>query len=314
LSEKGMVYVEENLGIKWKKDLICPTCEGKKIPLTEEFGHMFDKLEETSKLRPKPLSRLDQAFALPETSMRRALLMLSEGDLEGRNILLLGDDDLTSIALGLFRLAGKITVFDVDSRLLGLIEGASNSEDLGIECVHHDLRNPLPGSHRSYYDVVFTDPPYTLPALNLFLSRGISALKEIKSSSIYLAFAEKPPLEMLGVQEAINRMGLYLKEIIPRFNNYEGAEIFANTTFLAKLSTTEVSKPCVEDVFREKMYTGEIRPTTRVYRCGCKKKFKVGIGMGFQTIEELKSGGCPSCGRKSGFKLLKRTIINDLGN
>jgi predicted methyltransferase len=224
---------------------------------------------------------------------------------------LLGDDDLTSIAIGLFGLTEKITVFDIDKRLLSLIAEVSESEGLGIECVHHDLRNPIPDGHEGCYEVVFTDPPYTIPALKLFLSRGIMALKDLKSSTIYLAFAEKPPLEMLGVQASINEMGLTLRELIPRFNTYEGAEIFANTTFLARLSTTEISEPLIENVFKEKMYTGEVRPTKRIYRCGCRKKISVGMGMDFQTIEELKSRGCPYCGRKSGFRLFRRTVLND---
>jgi predicted methyltransferase len=309
LTEKGEKYVRETLGMVSKGGLICPTCSGRKIPLAGEFAETLEKLREYSDLRPEPSPQLDQAFATPETALRRALYMLEEGDLDGRDVLFLGDDDLTSIAAGLLNVAKGITVIDIDERLLDVIADISAREALGVECVLHDLRNPLPEGLRGRYDIAFTDPPYTVPGLRLFLSRGIEALRVKKMASVYLAFADKPPLEMLEVHRAITEMGLYVRELIPRFNIYEGAEMFANTTFMAKLVTTEEASPVITGVFTGKMYTGEVRPTVRLYRCRCGEKIEVGAGRGFNTIEELKARGCPHCGRREGFRLHKRLRI-----
>jgi hypothetical protein len=232
--------------------------------------------------------------------------MLEEGDVEGRRIIFLGDDDLTSIAAGLLRSSKEITVIDIDDRLLNLIGEISEQEGLNIRCVLHDLRDPLPPELINRYDVAFTDPPYTIEGLKLFLSRGIDALKKEKCISIYLAFAHKPPEEMLALQAAITEMGLFIRELIPRFNRYEGAEMFANTTFLAKLETTDETRPSIVGRFDGKIYTGEAHPTVRTYRCRCGCEIDVGSGEKIQTIEDLKSRGCPRCGAKDGFRIVRR--------
>ena len=306
LTEKGKAYVAKVLGVSMSETLVCSTCSGKKISISEAYDGVLKKLEEYSKLRPRPYTWLDQAFATPQTSVLRALFMLEEGDVEGRNIVFLGDDDLTSVATGLLRAARKISVIDVDKRLLDLIQDISEREELGIECILHDLRSALPVELRSRYDVVFTDPPYTIQGLRLFVSRGIEALSKVKCRSIYLAFAHKPPKEMLRLQMAINEMGLVMRELIPRFNRYEGAEMFANTTFLARLETTGETCPSITGSFEGKIYTGEVSPTMRIYKCKCGEEIQVGAGRDFRTIEELKSKGCPTCGRRKGFRLLKK--------
>ncbi|MDH5795063.1 MAG: bis-aminopropyl spermidine synthase family protein, partial [Candidatus Bathyarchaeota archaeon] len=218
LTEEGEDYVRGVLGISMVGTLICSSCSGKTISIGRTHESILKKLEEYSRLRPRPYTWLDQAFATPQTSVLRALFMLEEGDVEGRSILFLGDDDLTSVATGLLRAAKRITVIDVDMRLLDLIKDASEREDLGVESFHHDLRSILPGELRGKYDVVFTDPPYTIQGLRLFVSRGIEALGKKECGSVYLAFAHKPPEDMLKIQKALNEMGLIIRELIPRFN------------------------------------------------------------------------------------------------
>ena len=144
------------------------------------------------------------------------------------------------------------------------------------------------------------------PTSSAALSRAVDALRRRKTATIYLAFADKPPLEMLEVHRTITGMGMFIRELIPRFNTYEGAEMFANTTFMARLATTEETKPTITGVFEGKMYTGEIRPTRRTYRCRCGEEIVVGVGGAYETVEELKSAGCPKCGGKEGFSLRRR--------
>jgi len=308
LTSEGEEYMKNVLGLSMKESLICSACSGKTITIKDQFQSIVKKLEEYAKLRPRPYTWLDQAFGTPETAVLRALFMLEEGDIEGRKIIFLGDDDLTSIATGLLKASRKITVIDIDERLLELINEASKREDINIECVHHDLRQPLPDRMKNSYDVVFTDPPYTIQGMKLFVSRGIEALRKRKCASIYLSFAHKPPEEMLSLQTAINEMGLFIRELIPRFNRYEGAEMFANTTFLAKLETTEITHPSITGPFDGKIYTGEASPTIRRYKCKCGYTIDLGIGKKFRTIEDLKAQGCPKCGRKKGFRMIKKII------
>ena len=309
LTREGEEYVRNILGLSVRESLICPYCSGKTILIEDKYQSILKKLEEYSKLRPHPYTWLDQAFCTPETAVLRALFMLEEGDVEGRRIIFLGDDDLTSVATGLLKVSKEITVIDIDDRILKLIDDISESEGIGIECIHHDLRQPLPDRLKNKYDVVFTDPPYTITGLKLFLSRGIEALRRRKCASIYLAFAHKPPEEMLDLQAAINEMNLLFREIIPRFNRYEGAEMFANTTMLVKIETTEGTHPSIVGPYEEKIYTGEVSPKIRTYKCKCGYTIDVGSGREFQTIEDLKVKGCPRCGRKKGFRIIRKRTL-----
>jgi predicted methyltransferase len=303
LTETGKEFVERVLGMVVDQK-------------TEESGVFYpehepilEKLRGYSSRRPKADTKLDQAHATPETSLRRALYMLDGGSLAGRNVLFLGDDDLTSVAAGLLNVAKGISVVDIDGRLLETITEISEEEGLGIECVLHDLREPLPEELKGAFDTFLTDPPYTTPGLELFLSRGIQALRWRKTSTAYLAYPDKPPLEMLEAHGAILRMGLYVDELTPRFNLYVGAEILGNTTSMFRLMVTEEARPAVTGPFRGGIYTGELRPTTRVYMCRCGAELDVGSSKGFKTIEELKERGCPRCGRNEGFRLTERKRV-----
>ena len=304
LTDAGREFVEDVLGMVAENK----ETRGSSV-IAPQFEPILEKLREYSSMRPSADPKLDQAHATPETALRRALYMLDGGSLAGRNILFLGDDDLTSVAAGLLKVAKGITVVDIDARLLDTINGVSEEEDLDIECVLQDLREPLPAKLKGAFDTFLTDPPYTTPGLELFLSRGIQALRWRKTSTAYLAYPDKPPLEMLEAHEAILGMGLYVDELIPRFNMYIGAEILGNTTSMFRLVVTEKARPRVTGPFQEGIYTGELKPTTRVYRCRCGEAIDVGSTKEYTTVEELKSRGCPKCGNKEGFRLAERQRV-----
>jgi predicted methyltransferase/ribosomal protein S18 acetylase RimI-like enzyme len=311
LTERGRKFIEEELQFAYTQKFSCQTCQGLNVQIPDKLQPSLERLSQILFKRPKPLTWLDQAHATPRTSLMRALLMLERGDIEGRKIIFLGDDDLTSVAVSFLRAARKITVVDVDNRILNFVDTVSDKENLKITCVNHDLRRPLPDYLRDEYDVVFTDPPYTIAGLTLFVSRGISALVQRKGASIYLAFAHQPPEKMLDVHKSLNAMGLEIVELIPRFNVYEGAEMFANTTLLAHLITTGRTEPLTTSVFDGKLYTGEMTESVRTYRCRCGEQIKVGATATVRTIEELKTQGCPKCGSEKGFKLIERRKLKE---
>ena len=312
LTEKGEKFVKKQLGLVYPQRLTCPKCVGKSIQIPDEFASILERLKKHLGTRPKTLSWLNQTHGTPETALLRSLFMLEKGDIEGRKIVFLGDDDFTSIAVGFLKAAKEITVIDVDLRLLEALQLISNKEKLNITCVEYDLRKTLPQHLHHKCDVVFTDPPYTIAGLTLFISRGITALQQRRGSSIYLAFAHQPPKKMLLVQKTLNAMGLAIIEQVPRFNIYKGAEMFANTTFLARLETTEKTKPLVAGIFDGKLYTGEITQTLRIYQCRCGEKVDVGTAASFRTIEELKAKGCPKCAKAKGFKLIQKQKLKEI--
>src|SRR5207302_309082 len=128
LTEKGRVLVEGDLGFRAKIDVGCPTCQGHGIVIPDSFQPIVDRLAEIVAGAPTVDVTLDQAPCTPDTSVRRALLMLQTGALEGRRLLLLGDDDSVSIAIGLLGRALRkgdltrgVTVIDADQRRLSFL-------------------------------------------------------------------------------------------------------------------------------------------------------------------------------------------------
>jgi len=144
--------------------------------------------------------------------------------------------------------------------------------------------------------------------MELFVSRGLSALKKESGLPIFLSFAHKPPEFTINMQRAFLDMGLAILEILPRFNKYEGSEIIGNVGQMIVLKSTSKTKPMIEGIFNEALYTGEIKRTIRIYQCKrCKKRTEVGFSKKYKTIEELKELGCQYC-RGSSFDLLRKVL------
>ncbi|UFJ40467.1 bis-aminopropyl spermidine synthase family protein [Brevibacillus humidisoli] len=255
--------------------------------------------------RPSVDVRIDQSKCTVDTSLRRALLCLQHDALIGKNVLCLGDDDLVCVSLGFLlkqlfprvqRQKTTITVVDVDKRILRHIEEIAEVEQLPIRCIRADLRRPLPSGMQGQFDAFFTDPPYTLQGMMLFLSRGISALKHQTGLPIFFSFAHKSPGFSLTMQRSLVQMGLMVSEIIPQFNQYEGAEMIGNRGQMIILKTTEETSPHVIADYDDALYTGELKRTMRTYQCKqCGISIFVGAQGMYATIEELKRQGCPAC-------------------
>lgn len=91
-------------------------------------------------------------FCTEETAIKRANLINSLPQIENKNLLFLGEDDLISIAF--FR-AKKIIVIDIDKKILNFIKMIAGKENLPIEIYEHDLSNPLLENEFKNYDVLF---------------------------------------------------------------------------------------------------------------------------------------------------------------
>lgn len=119
--------------------------------------------------------RAGQCPVLPETALRRALLV-GDAEVVGRKrVLCVGDDDLVSI--GLAALGHETWVFDIDEYLLAFIQRASDDLGLGIVAEERDLRDPLEEKERGTFHAFLTDPMSNRDCFELFLSRGLALLK-----------------------------------------------------------------------------------------------------------------------------------------
>lgn len=319
LSKTGIDYIENQMGYRCINKKVYNRLINDEWTLSEDFKEEMEKLNRVFNERPQVDVTVDQSKCTVETSIKRAILSLKYHCLIGKDVLCIGDDDLVSISIGfvlkkLFadvRVSNtNIYVFDVDKRFLKYIEEIAIRENLPITCVNMDMRHAINEKYRKKFDCIFTDPPYTLPGMCLFLSRGISSIRDRKGLPIFLSFAHKSPDFTIDMQKKFITMGLATSEIIPRFNRYEGAEIIGNSGQMIVLTTTRNTKPYIEEDYNDDIYTGEIKKSYRIYRCkNCGLNIKVGYREKYKTIEELKDRKCPKCNENS-FELEEKTYYS----
>lgn len=302
---EGMEYIESVKGFGGLDITVYKKIMDADMEPIPELEELLVLLSEVFQHRSQANVRIDQAKCTLKTSMRRTILCLREHTLIGKQILCLGDDDLVSVSLGfLLKLlfpnndqrGETISVVDIDERFLSYIGEIAERERLPIKCCVTDLRENIPTELQGRFDGVVTDPPYTLQGMSLFVSRGLSALRKDIGLPIFLSFAHKPPDFTLAMHREFIRMELMVNSVIPRFNEYEGAEMIGNRGQMIILKTTERTKPEIIGAFNDALYTGEVKRTLRTYCCkSCKEVVSVGFQRRFSTIEELKKHGCPSC-------------------
>lgn len=241
----------------------CRRCRGAGLVIPHALAGVVRELHELAARAPRPRVEIDQCHCTVETKVRRVLAMYEAGALAGRRVLLLGDDDLTSVALKLVverlgrpaALRGVIVV-DVDPDLVSFLAASLAGSRFAVDAIAHDLRDPLPGELAGVADTVFTDPPYTNAGAELFLSRAAQAAAG-PGRDVFLAFGARRPDHTLAVQRAILAMGLVVRRLVPNFNEYLGAGVRAGTSHLYQLRTTADLRPLVTGRFDGPLYTGE---------------------------------------------------------
>ena len=270
LGENGRTWICENLNLKFDYDPLPNNFNSSLTEIPEEFASI-NKVEEILSNRPEPDFALDQSHAISSTVINRALYLLKNGDVEGRKIVFLGDDDATSLAVGLLNLAEEIAVVDIDPNVVEFLSERANTLSLkNFRVISHDLREPCPTNILNQFDVVVMDPPYTNDGLRLFLKRAKQVLKtnviiedkehKVIGKKCLLCFGNKPPEEMKLIQLSILDHGFIIKEMIPYFNIYKGASILGQFSHLYYLELTEPKS--TEDTLSLKLnpiYTSEFK-------------------------------------------------------
>lgn len=302
-------------------EVTCPCCDGIGLRIPAELAALGAELEQAAAGAPQARMELDQTHCTVATKIHRVLRLHEAGALFARRIVLLGDDDLVSVAIARFaRLTGtaasirQLTVIDTDTAVLEWIARQAAGTDVEVRLVEHDLRRPLPDGLAGSFDVACTDPPYTVPGAELFLSRAVSALEPRPGQHVFFSFGARRPAETLATQRLIADLGLVVRSVTPNFNSYFGAGILAGTSHLYHLRSSAETAPLIEDTYNGPLYTADSRAEqSRPYRCAaCGAVYLVGRAAepaaseppsepGDQVprwaqIKDLKAAGCPACG------------------
>ena len=283
----------------------CPECGGRGVVVPPELAGLAATLHTIAAGTPGAKAELDQTHCTVDSKLARVLRLQQARALAGQRVILLGDDDLVSISLAHFALltgsAGairRLTVVDADADILGWIDQNVRDTGVAVETVRHDLRRPLPAGLIDAFDVVLTDPPYTVAGAQLFLSRAVSALAPQPGRHVFFSFGARRPDETLAVQRAMVEMGLVVRSLAAGFNSYLGAGVLAGTSNLYHLRTAPGASPLIDGDYDGPLYTADNRAVaTRPYRCaGCRTVHDVGPGGRWPQIAALQEAGCPACG------------------
>jgi predicted methyltransferase len=292
-------------------DPACDCCGGLGLRIPAELGALAAELEHAAAGAPAARMELDQTHCTIETKIHRVLRLHQAGALDGKKIVLLGDDDLIAVTIARFaRLTGsaaaiaRLTVIDTDPAVLAWTAEQSAGTGVDVELVEHDLREPLPDGLTGAFDVACTDPPYTVPGAELFLSRSVSALEPRPGQHAFFSFGARRPDQMLRTQELIAGLGLVIRSLTPNFNTYLGAGVLAGTSHLYHLRSTDAVAPLITGGYAGPLYTADTRAEQiRPYRCaGCGAIHPVGRAPAGEAqpawaqIADLQAAGCPACG------------------
>lgn len=186
----------------------------------EEILKMIKKIYE--KIDPK--TEFEQGSLNPDASIRKIVFAINKGDVQNKDIVCIGDDDLLSVVMGLTGLPKSITVIDIDQDILDLIK--QNFEELDIKIplktLTHDLAKPLPQELTRKFDVFMTQPPDTVLGFTLFVSRGVELLKKKPGMIGYagLTTIGCPIDGLLEIQRIFTQMGLLITDDLNKFLEY----------------------------------------------------------------------------------------------
>jgi len=222
LTEAGKKIVKDRGFRDWR----CKHCNGRGVEVFHDIAEEFFKIVRS---RPRAVREFDQGYVVPEVTLARVAHMDMHGDVRGRRIIILGDDDLVSIALGLTGLPKEIVVVEIDRRLNDFIEKTAREYGFEVEFLHFDLRNPLPHHLAGRFDTFECDPTETLPGLKMFVGRGIAAVREGGAGYFGLTRIESDLWRWYEAQRIILELGAVITDIIPKFNWYENWDYYRET-------------------------------------------------------------------------------------
>lgn len=149
--------------------------------IDSRYSDILDKTYQAHSMREHYRFDLYQTPTLPETSLRRALLV--EG--ENKDIILVGDDDLVCVPLAL--LGHNVTVLDADEYLFEIINKVNTEMNLDIKILRRDLLGKI--EEEKKFDVLYTDPISTYEGFEVFIGKGLQLLK--KNGIAYITVVER---------------------------------------------------------------------------------------------------------------------------
>lgn len=226
-------------------DVRCNQCDSKMININGKIKILLNFMNKVQQDRPKPTFIFDQRPVNTETVVRRVAYAIWRGDLQNKKIAVIGDDDLTSVALAQIGMASEVVVFDIDERILNLINKISKSYNLNIKTIRRDFLKDTSSSYLNYFDTFITDPTPTVKPLSLFTVRGLQLLIKGSGRVGYISLYPSHMELNVDFQKVLSRMNILITDIIPFFNQYEIIEHTLSTTDLQLLKKYDPNRKSI---------------------------------------------------------------------
>lgn len=237
LVDKGFIEVK-NGKIVLRKDLEgevsqwhkCFECDGRGV-IIDDFKKEFETFMEIQRERPSAKKEFDQGYVTPLTTFSRIAYADQKGDIRGKEVIILGDDDLVSLALALTHLASRVVLLDIDKRIVDFVSKSARSHGVDVEAHVFDLRNPLDERFLHQFDTFFTDPPETVAAFKAFIGRGLATLKGARNAGYFGITRRESSLNKWRELEKvlISDFGVVITDILHNFNVYVNWEYWDTT-------------------------------------------------------------------------------------
>lgn len=230
----------QSLGITPVLELRCRCCQGSGVELGP-LADIADAFSEMATHRPEALQAYDQGYVNEGSTLCRAAFMWSKGDLAGRDIVVLGDDDLLSLAIALTGAPRRVLALDIDDRIVGFLRQAARERGLALEALQHNLRYPLPEALRGAFDAFVCDPTESLRGFLAFAWRGMSALRGVSSAGyLGLTRREASLTKWRHIQEALLGSGAVITDLRDDFHAYVNWSYFEKMLAWERLPTKRV--------------------------------------------------------------------------
>ncbi|MCS7132079.1 MAG: bis-aminopropyl spermidine synthase family protein [Hadesarchaea archaeon] len=243
---------------------VCDRCAGKGILPEGRFEDVLSEFKKLVRGRPSPSLSFFQGYMREEDVVARAALMHLRGDLHRREIVLVGDDDLLSIALCLTGMPSRVCVLDVDERLGDFIRRVARERGFDVEFRRYDVSEPLPEDLVGAFDVFSSEPLETLSGLRAFVARGVSCLGEDGVGYLGLTLLEASLKKWAAVERLLLAMNCVVTDVIRDFSRYpmRYGEL-SYETFVERLSFPVSENPGI-DWYKATLFRFEVMGKPRL--------------------------------------------------
>jgi predicted methyltransferase len=221
LTQTGQAFVKA-LGVAPIREAACASCEGRGVDFRQMFGAAADRFVTICQNRPEAIQDYDQGYVTETTTLARIAFVWQRGDLEGKEIIVLGDDDLMSVAAALTGAPKRVVALDIDERLVAFINTVAEREGLtNLRAVRHDLREPLRDEWLGAFDTFLCDPTESFVGFKAFVERGLLCLKGVGSAGYFgLTHVESSLDKWARIQRLLLDSGAVITDLRDDFSGY----------------------------------------------------------------------------------------------